>query len=64
MVVVARGRGYPVHLHAEVDELLERVPQPEKRVIVRLEFRLPFLDRYPQFLDFGEFCLDLAPEIR
>ena len=64
MVVVARGRGYPVHLQAEVDELLERVPQPEKRVVVRLEFRLPFLDRSPQLLGLGEFRLDFAPEIR
>ena len=64
MVVIACCRGYTVHLQAEIDELLERVPQPEKRVIVRLEFRPPFLGRRPQLLGLGEFRLDLAPEIR
>ena len=64
MVVVARGRCDPVHLHAEVDELLEGGSQSEQCVIVRLEFRLPFLDRSPQLLGLGEFRLDFAPEIR
>ena len=48
MVVIARGRGDSVHLQAEVDEFLERDPQGEKRVLVRLELRLPLLGCDPQ----------------
>ena len=64
VVVVAGRRGDPVHLQAEVDELLERLGERQRGVVVPLFGGKPGADSGPRLLDLGELQLDLRPEFR
>lgn len=64
VVVVAGRRGDLVHLQAEVDELLERLGERQRGVVVPLFVGKPGADSGPRLLGRGEFQLDLRPEFR
>lgn len=64
MVVVAGRRGDPVHLQAEVDELLERLGKRQRGVVIPLFGGKPGADSGPRLLGLDEFQLDLRPEFR
>lgn len=64
VVVVAGRRGDPVHLQAEVDELLERLGERQRGVVIPQFGGKPGADSGPRLLGLGEFQLDLRPEFR